>query len=127
MLGGRQRPSNGWRIARELIGDDHARLGAALAVKHPTQETLSGCLISPLLDQDVQYDSVLIDGAAKPVAFASDLERYLVQMPLVACLHSSSTQPFSERCAELRAPLADRLVADDDAALGEGSLDVTKA
>ena len=41
MLGVRQNPSNGWRIARELISDDRVRLGAALAVKHPMQEPLS--------------------------------------------------------------------------------------
>jgi hypothetical protein len=44
------------------------------------------------------------------VAFAADLERYLVEMPLVAGSYSSSAQPGSEGGAELCAPLADRLV-----------------
>ena len=62
MLGVQQHPSNGWRIARELIGDDHARLSAALAVKHPMQEALGSHLIASLLDQDVEYDAMLIHG-----------------------------------------------------------------
>jgi hypothetical protein len=37
MLCVRQRLSNGWWVACELVGDHHARLGAALAIKHPTQ------------------------------------------------------------------------------------------
>jgi hypothetical protein len=111
----------------KLVGDHNARLSAALAVKHPTQETLGSYLIASLLDQDVQYESVLIDGSPEPVAFAADLERYLVQMPLVASSYSSSTQPCGEAGSELRAPLADRLVADDDPAFGEEILNVTKA
>src|SRR5437899_706915 len=58
MLGVRQRPSNGWRVAGKLVGDHDARLGAALAVKHPTQETLGSHLVASLLDQDVQYEAV---------------------------------------------------------------------
>jgi len=73
MLRVRYHPSNGWRIARELIGDDHPRLGAALAVKHPMQETLRSHLIASLLDQDVQDDAVLIDSSPQPVAFTADL------------------------------------------------------
>ena len=89
MLGVRQHPSNGWRIACELVRDHDARLGAALAVKHPMQEALGSCLIAPLLDQDVQYASVLIDGSSQPVALAADLQRHFVQMPLVASAYSS--------------------------------------
>jgi hypothetical protein len=127
MLGVRRRPSKGWRVAGKLVGNHDARLGAGLAVKYPTQETLGSYLIASLLDQDVQYDSVLIDSSPEPVAFTADLERYLVQMPLVAGSHSSSTQPCSEGRAELRAPLANRLVADDDPAFGKQILNVTKA
>jgi len=127
MLGVRQHLSNGWRVACELVRDHHPRLCAALAVKHSTQEALGSCLLAPLLNQDVQHDAVLIDGSPEPVAFATDLQRYLVQMPLVASSHASSTQPCSKCRAELHAPLADSLVADDDPAFGEEILHVTKA
>src|SRR6266849_9334571 len=119
MLSVRQHPSNGWWIACELVTDHHAWLGAPLAVQHPMQEALGSHLIASLLDQDVQYDAMLIHGSPQPVAFAADLQRHLVQMPLVADAYSSSTQPCSERGAEFGAPLADGLVADEDATVGE--------
>src|SRR6266849_2368911 len=118
MLSVRQHPSNGWWIACELVTDHHAWLGAPLAVQHPMQEALGSNLIASLLDQDVQYDAMLINGSPQPVAFAADLQRHLVQMPLVAGAYSSSSQPYSEGGAELGAPLSDRLVADDDPAFG---------
>src|SRR6266542_6410711 len=100
---------------------------APLAVKHPMQEALGSYLIASLLDQDVQYDAMLIHGSPQPVAFAADLQRHLVQMRLVAGAYSSSTQPGSEGGAEFGAPLADGLVADDDATLGEQILNVAEA
>ena len=48
-------------------------------------------------------------------------------MPLIAGSYSSSTQPFSEGGTELHAPLADRLMADHDATLGQQILNVAKA
>ena len=127
MLAVRQCSANRGRVAGELIGDHHARPGAALTVKHTMQEALSGDLIAPLLDQDVQYDAMLINGSPQPVAFAADLQRHLVEMPLVAGSHASSTQPCRKRGSELGAPLADGFVADDDPAFGEQILNVTKA
>ena len=90
------------------------------------QETLSGYLIAPVLDEDVQYDAVLIDGSPQPVAFATDLQRYLVQMPLVASSPSSSTQLRRKCGPEFGAPLADGLVTDHDATLGEQILHVAE-
>jgi hypothetical protein len=52
---------------------------------------------------------------------------HILTMPLVASSYSSSTQSCGEAGAELRAPLADRLVADNDPAFGEEILNVTKA
>ena len=89
MLAVRQCSANRERVAGKLVGDHYPRLGA-LSVKHPMQETLGGCLIATLLDQDVQYNSVLIDGSPQPVALATDLQRHLVQMPPVASWPSSS-------------------------------------
>ena len=101
MLTVRQCSANRGRVAGKFVGDHDARLGAALAVKHPTQKPLGSYLIASVLDKDVQCESVLVDGSPEPVAFAADLERYLVQMPVVAGSDSSSTQPCGEAGAEL--------------------------
>ena len=82
-----------------------------------SQETLGMLdLIASLLDKDVEYDSMLIDGAPEPVALAADLERQLVHMPLVAGACTPTTESRGVAWAELRAPRPDRLVAHDDAA-----------
>jgi hypothetical protein len=126
MLTVRQCSANRRRVAGKLVGDHDPRLGARLAVKHTTQETLGGYLIAPFLDQDVQNDSVLVNGSPQPVTFATDLQRNFAQMPLVAGSHSSSTQPCRKCGSELGAPLADGFVADDNPAFGEEILNVTK-
>jgi hypothetical protein len=127
MLTVRQCSANRRWVAGELVGDHHPWLGTGLPVKHTTQETLGGNLIAPLLDQDVQNDSVLVNSSPQPVAFATDLQRHLVQMPLVASSHSASTQPSRESGAELGAPLADSLMADDDPTFREEILYVAEA
>src|SRR5437879_5616583 len=126
MLAVRQRSANRRRVAGEFVGDHDPRLGARLAVEHTTQEALGGYLIAPLLDQDVQNDSVLVNGSPQPVTFAMDLQRNFVQMPLVAGSHSSSTQPCRKCGSELGAPLADGFVADNDPALRGEILNITK-
>ena len=127
MLAVRQCSANRGRVADKFVGDHDPRLGARLPVEHTTQEALGGYSIAPLLHQDVQNDSVLANGSPQPVTFAMDLQRSFVLMPLIAGSHSSSTQRARKRGSELGAPLADRLVADDDVALGEEILNIAKA
>ncbi len=127
VLGVRQHLSNGRQVACECVRDHDARFSTQLALKHLKQKAFSSCLITPLLDKDVEYDSVLIDGAPQPVALPADLERHLVQMPLVAGTCTPTTESRGVARAELRAPCPDGLVADDDAALGEQILNVTEA
>jgi hypothetical protein len=126
MFSVRQHSANRWWVAGQLIGDDDARLVADAIDKLP-KETLRGILISTLLHQDVQHDAVLINRPPQPVALAADFERHLVQMPLVTSACTPTTESRGVARAELRAPGPDRLMADDDAALGEQVLNVTAA
>jgi hypothetical protein len=61
------------------------------------------------------------------MAFPSDLQQHLIEMPLVAGSGPGLWKSRGIRLTELGAPLADRLVADDDAALGGQGLGVTEA
>src|SRR5687768_7221528 len=92
MLGVRQHPSEGRHIARQLVRDDYPRL-VLTGAQDASQEAFSGLLVTSLLDQDVEYDSVLVDGPPQPVPFATDLEHHLVEVPLVARACSSSAEP----------------------------------
>ena len=121
-----QHSPNGRRVARQLIGD-HDAWFIADAIDHLPKEAFGGMLISPRLYQDVQHDAVLIDRPPQPVAFATDLQQDLVEVPLVARSSSSTTEPSRVRGAERSAPLTDRLMADGDAPLSEQILNVAKA
>ena len=55
------------------------------------QESLSGSLIATCLDQDVQYDAVLIDGSPQLVTMTTDANRDFIEMPFVARSRSSFT------------------------------------
>ena len=57
------------------------------------------------LDQDVENDAVLIDGAPEPVWLAGDRDDDLIHMPLVAASRSASADLVSEGLAELLSPL----------------------
>ena len=71
-----------------MIND--AWFSTQFALKHPTQTAFSSCLIAPLLDKDVEYDSVLLDGAPQPVALVVVLEQHFAHMPPVAAAYASS-------------------------------------
>jgi hypothetical protein len=51
------------RVARQLVGDRHARLDTDLAIEHPTQEPRGGVLVAPTLHENVEDDAVLVDRA----------------------------------------------------------------
>jgi len=68
-------------------------------------------LISPALHQDVDDEAVLVYGPPEPIPPAVDLQRYFVQMQLVAGPAATPPQLVCEHRAELAHPLADRLVA----------------
>jgi hypothetical protein len=70
---------------------------------------------------------VLIHGPPEVVASAVDAEIDLVQMPLVAAAGRAAAEFIGEVLAELQAPLAHRLVGQEDAASGQHFLHVAVA
>src|SRR5437660_1729975 len=59
------------------------------------------------------------DVTPQPVALAADLQQHFVKVPLVARSRSSPTWSDGKGSTELAAPLADRLMPNEDAALSE--------
>jgi hypothetical protein len=90
------------------------------------EETLRGSLVAKLLQQDVEFGTVLIDGAPQHVRLAAQRQEHFVQVPRTAWL-AASRLDLREARAKLVAPAADRLVADDHAALEQQLFDVAQA
>ena len=75
----------------------------------------------------MQQGPVLVDSAPEVVPLAADAEEHLIEMPLVPGSRPPSAQSIREALSELPAPAPDRLVGEDDTALGQEQLDVAEA
>jgi len=90
----------------------------------PSPQPLGGFSITPLLDQNIEDDTILIHGAPQIMLNALDPDEYLVEVPLVARPRTTAAQTISKALAEFLAPASHRLVGDDDAALSQKQLNV---
>ncbi len=114
------------RIAAQLIGHDLARHFGARG-KHAPEKPLGCSLVATLLQQDVEFDAVLVDCAPQQVRLATQGEEHLVEMPCATRLAARRFHPMGKTRAELLAPAANRLVADRHTALEQQLFDVAQA
>ncbi len=106
-----------FRCARapQLIRDQHTR-DLLTALEQLPDERLGGLLVPPTLHQDIQHGPVLINGPPPIVLFRIDGEEDLIEMPLVTGLCPPPAQLVRVVLAKCAAPLADRLIREDDPA-----------
>ena len=83
--------------------------------------------IAPRLNEDVEHDAILIDGAPEIMLHALDPDEDLVHVPLVPWPWPAASQAVGETRAEFLAPASHRLVGDDDAALSQDQLNIPQA
>ena len=113
-------------IAPQLVGHDHPR-HILQTLQQPREEALCSIGITPGLNQDVEHDTLLIDGAPKIVLNALDPDEDFVHMPFVSRLWPAATQAVGETRGEFLAPAAHRLVGHDDATLSQDQFDIPQA
>lgn len=82
-------------VASQFVGHDYPR-HILQAVQEALEETLGSLGVAPALNQNVEYNSVLIHGTPEIVLDALDPDEHLVQMPLVSRLRSAPAQPVCE-------------------------------
>ena len=70
-------------VGAELVRDHDARRDDRRFQK-PLHEPLRRAGVSSTLDQDVENDTVLIDGAPEPVWLAGDRDYDFIHMPFIA-------------------------------------------
>jgi hypothetical protein len=91
------------------------------------EKEFGGLGISVFLQENVEHISILIHGPPQPVRTPSDLHVHLVQMPPRTPSGFAVAQLFSEQGSKLDVPLSERFVADLDAALMKGFLNIPLA
>lgn len=90
MLHTRECLAFGCPITGEFISEEHTR--HVLAALEQLPEEFEGCsFVAPVLQQDIEHVSLLIDGTLQIVQLAIDGEKYLVKMPFVTRLRSPPT------------------------------------
>jgi hypothetical protein len=60
-------------------------------------EPLRSAVVSSTLDQDVENETILIDGAPEPVLFARDRDDDLIHMPFIAASRRALADLIGER------------------------------
>ncbi len=70
-------------VAPQLVGHNHPRL-ILQTLQQPIEEPCRRLGIGPSLDEDVEHNAILIDGAPEIVLHALDTDEDLVHVPLVA-------------------------------------------
>jgi hypothetical protein len=95
----------GCGVAFQLVGDQHARR-SSLPLQQLAQQPYGRLLVTPALNQDIENKALLVDRAPEPVLLASDGDRDLIEVPLVATARGSSADPVGKRPAKFQAPLA---------------------
>ena len=103
MLDIRQQVSLRHAIASQLVGDDHSR-HILQALQQTLEEAHGGFPVTPLLDQNIEDDTILIHGAPQIMLNALDPDEYLVEVPLVARPRTTAAQTISKALAEFLAP-----------------------
>ena len=69
-------------VASQLVGHDHPR-HVLQSLQQPPEEALGGIGIAPVLNEDVEHNTVLIHGTPEIVLHALDPDEHLVEVPLV--------------------------------------------
>ncbi len=105
----------GCPIATECIGDQHAWY-VLTAFQQLPKKRLRGCFVPPALEKDIEHVPMRINCPPQRVELAISFEENLVEMPRIAGLRPSPAQLVGVVLAELPTPLANRFIAQQDAA-----------
>ena len=107
-------------MASQLVGHDRPR-HILQTLQQPPEEALRGVGIAPGLNQTVERDTILIDGASEIVLHAADPDEDFVHVPLVPWPWPAASHAVGKAPAEFLAPAPDGLVGDDDARLARSN------
>lgn len=113
-------------IAPKLVGYNHPR-HVLQTLQQPVEEALRRVAITPSLNENIEHNSILIDGAPEIVLHTPDPDKDLVHKPFVPWLWPATAQAVGESRAEFLTPAAHGFVGDEDAALSQDQFHIAQA
>jgi hypothetical protein len=81
-----------------------------LLLEQLLHQLFGGFRISLPLDEEVQNFAFIINGAPKPIRFASDDDHHFIEVPVIAGPGAAPTQIGSDGGSKLQEPASDSLV-----------------
>lgn len=101
-------------VGAKLVGDQHP-FRSTLALHQLAHQTF-GCLgVAATLHENVQDETVLIDGAPKPILLAAERNDGFIEMLFIAePAGRTPTDLVGEGASEFLCPHPDRLMRDDN-------------
>ena len=126
VFGPREERSLRRTIAFALIRD-HPPRHIVVALEELAEARLGRVRVPSALHQDIQHIPILIPRSPEVVAFAIDREENFIEMPRVTRLRASASERIGRGLADFPAPLADRLIGDDDPAGEQRFFDIAIA
>ena len=112
-------------VASQFVSDDHSRQ-VLQALQQSPEEALGSIGVAPVLNKDVEHNTVLIHGTPEIVLHALDPDEHLVKVPLVPWLRPAAAQAVGKALAEFPAPSPHRLIGDDNTSLSQKQLDIAQ-
>jgi len=112
-------------IPPRLLGHDHPR-HLLQTLQKPPEEALRSVGIAPILNEDVDHNAILVNGAPEIVLHDLNPDEDFIHPPLVSWSWPAAARAVGETRTEFRAPAPHRLIRDDNAALGQQPLDIPK-
>ena len=91
-----------------------------------TEKSFGCFFVSSTLNQDVEHVSILIHRSPYIMLLASYGENHLVHVPFVSTARTPATQLIGVGLSKFEAPLPDGFRGDDDPALRQNFLNITK-
>jgi len=82
-------------VALKLVGDEHTR-GSTLLLEELAEQPFGGLLVAPALDENIENEAVLVDGAPEPMLLPGQADDHLIEVPFVATARRSPTDPVGE-------------------------------
>ena len=115
------------RVTAQLIRHDHAWTSPPGCAQQPSEEPHGRKTVAFRLDENVDHNTILVDGSPEIMPHTIDVEKDLVQMPFVARSRTPLPQAIGIPLAELVAPAPDRFIADYHTSRGHQFFHITKA
>jgi len=123
VLGTQSNRFEGSRIGRELVGYN-ARGRKAQLLEQLLHEPLRGLGVAPGLDEEVQFLTLVVDGAPQPVLLAVDAHHHLVEVPVVARPRPQAPEVGGDGRTKFQKPAPCRFLGHVDTALRQDLLNV---